>query len=122
MGEGEGGEEISISSLPFSLPSFPFSPRNAPDTQAVEFLTYQLSQHNTTYLLIIWNRLLPGGEQGREINLVKRTITFTNGAFHLPELAGQTSPVVRRIPILIRTIQPDQIICKWCMQDSDGFY
>ena len=31
MGEGGGGEE---SSLPFSLPSFPFSPET-PDTQAI---------------------------------------------------------------------------------------
>ena len=33
MGEGGGGKErkafLSFSSLPFSLPSFPFSPRNA---------------------------------------------------------------------------------------------
>ena len=37
MGEGGGGEEkerfLSFSSLPFSLPSFPFSPET-PDTQA----------------------------------------------------------------------------------------
>ena len=40
MGEGEGGEEkgrkgrfLSFSSLPFSLPSFSFSPET-PDTQA----------------------------------------------------------------------------------------
>ena len=37
MGEGGGGEEkggfLSITSLPFSLPSFPFSPET-PDTQA----------------------------------------------------------------------------------------
>ena len=35
MGEGGGGrrEFLSFSSLPFSLPSFPFSPET-PDTQA----------------------------------------------------------------------------------------
>ena len=34
MGEGGGEEEfLSFSSLPFSLPSFPFSPET-PDTQA----------------------------------------------------------------------------------------
>ena len=35
MGEGGGGEEkfLSFASLPFSLPSFPFSPET-PDTQA----------------------------------------------------------------------------------------
>ena len=37
---------------------------------------------------------------------------YSKGALHLSELAGQTSPVVRRILILIRTIQPDQIISK----------
>ena len=35
------------------------------------------------------------------------------GDHTLSELAGQTSPVIRRIPLLIRTIQPDQIIPKW---------
>ena len=35
------------------------------------------------------------------------------GDHTLSELAGQTSPVIRRIPLLIRTIQPDQIIRKW---------
>ena len=35
------------------------------------------------------------------------------GADSLSELAGQTSSVVRRIPLLIRTIQQDQIIRKW---------
>ena len=32
----------------------------------------------------------------------------TKGAFHLPELTGQTIPVVMGISLLIRTIQPDQ--------------
>ena len=36
MGEGEGGRFLSFSSLPFSLPSFPFSPET-PDTQAIHF-------------------------------------------------------------------------------------
>ena len=39
MGEGGGGEEkgrfLSFTSLPFSLPFFPFSPET-PDTQAIE--------------------------------------------------------------------------------------
>ena len=39
MGEGGGGEEkgrfLSFTSLPFSLPFFPFSPET-PDTQAKE--------------------------------------------------------------------------------------
>ena len=30
------------------------------------------------------------------------------GAFHLPELTGRTIPVVMRITLLIKTIQPDQ--------------
>ena len=30
------------------------------------------------------------------------------GAFHLSELSGQTIPVVLRISLLIKTIQPDQ--------------
>ena len=42
MGEGGGGEEkgrfLSFSSLPFSLPSFPFSPET-PDTQAIAIVT-----------------------------------------------------------------------------------
>ena len=33
MGEGEKRKFLSFSSLPFSLPSFPFSPET-PDTQA----------------------------------------------------------------------------------------
>ena len=32
----------------------------------------------------------------------------TKGAFHLPELTGQTIPIVMRISLLIKTIQPDQ--------------
>ena len=48
MGEGGGGEEkgrpfFSFSSLPFSLPSFPFSPET-PDTQAKIFLGCFFSQ------------------------------------------------------------------------------
>ena len=40
MGEGRGGEEkfLSFTSLPFSLPFFPFSPET-PDTQAMVFGT-----------------------------------------------------------------------------------
>ena len=38
------------------------------------------------------------------------------GDFQKSELASQTSPVVGRIPVLIRTIQRDQITSKWCMQ------
>ena len=30
------------------------------------------------------------------------------GAFHLSELTGQSIPVVKRISLLIKTIQPDQ--------------
>ena len=41
MGEGGGGEEkgrfLSFTSLPFSLPFFPFSPET-PDTQAIHYL------------------------------------------------------------------------------------
>ena len=32
----------------------------------------------------------------------------SKGAFHLSELTGQTLPVVTRISLLIKTIQPDQ--------------
>jgi len=38
------------------------------------------------------------------------------GAFHLPELTGQTLPVVMRISLLIKTIRPDQIL------KGDGFH
>ena len=31
----------------------------------------------------------------------------SNGAFHLSELTGQTIPVVMRISLLIKSIQPD---------------
>ena len=48
MGEGGGGEEkgrfLSFSSLPFSLPSFPFSPET-PDTQAGVSVTFQVGVH-----------------------------------------------------------------------------
>ena len=51
MGEGGGGEEkgrfLSFSSLPFSLPSFPFSPET-PDTQATP-------ARNDRYLLTLHN-------------------------------------------------------------------
>ena len=50
MGEGGGGEEkgrfLSFSSLPFSLPSFPFSPET-PDTQARVSVTFQVGVHGT---------------------------------------------------------------------------
>ena len=50
MGEGGGGEEkgrfLSFSSLPFSLPSFPFSPET-PDTQARVSMTFQVGVHGT---------------------------------------------------------------------------
>ena len=36
------------------------------------------------------------------------------GTFHLPELAGQTIPMVMRISLLINTIQPDQSNPKYC--------
>ena len=32
----------------------------------------------------------------------------TQGAFHLSELTGQTIPVIIRISLLIKTIQPDR--------------
>ena len=32
----------------------------------------------------------------------------TKGAFHLSELTSQTIPVVMRISLLIKTLQPDQ--------------
>ena len=41
------------------------------------------------------------------------------GAFHFPEQTGQTLPVVMRISILIKTIQPDQILKS--MNEGDGF-
>ena len=48
MGEGGGGEEkgrfLSFTSLPFSLPFFPFSPET-PDTQAIS------SRNSRTHLL-----------------------------------------------------------------------
>ena len=31
-----------------------------------------------------------------------------NSAFHLPQLTGQTIPVIMRISLLIKAIQPDQ--------------
>ena len=34
------------------------------------------------------------------------------GAYHLSELPGKTSLVVKRIPLLIRTIWPDKSISK----------
>ena len=40
MGEGEGEKFLSFSSLPFSVPSFPFSPQT-PDTQATSIYTPQ---------------------------------------------------------------------------------
>ena len=40
------------------------------------------------------------------------------GAFHFPEQTGQTLPVVMRISILIKTIQPDQILKS--MNEGDG--
>ena len=50
MGEGGGGEEkgrfLSFSSLPFSLPSFPFSPET-PDAQARVSVTFQVGVHGT---------------------------------------------------------------------------
>ena len=42
MGEGEGGEGEG-SSLPFSLPSSPFSPET-PDTQAIRLVCVLVSQ------------------------------------------------------------------------------
>ena len=41
------------------------------------------------------------------------------GAFHLPELTGQALPVVMTISLLIKTIQPDQILKS--MNEGDGF-
>ena len=37
-----------------------------------------------------------------------RHATQTMGAFHLSELTGRTSPVITRILLLSKTIQPDQ--------------
>ena len=37
----------------------------------------------------------------------------SRGAFYLIKLSGQTSLAVRRIPLFIRTIQPDQSTLKW---------
>ena len=43
MGDGGGGEEfLSFSSLPFSLPYFPFCPET-PDTQANEYAIFKIS-------------------------------------------------------------------------------
>ena len=35
------------------------------------------------------------------------------GAFHLLELAYQSSSIAKRIPIFIRVIQPEQSVYKW---------
>ena len=35
------------------------------------------------------------------------------GAFHLLELAYQSSSIAKRIPLFVRVIQPDQSIHKW---------
>ena len=46
------------------------------------------------------------------------------GAFHLPELAGQSDAVAQRIPILrISTIQPDPsyVVCTKKMGFSENF-
>ena len=49
--------------------------------------------------------------------------TKTKGAYHfLLELAGQTSAVVMSIPLLIRTIQPDQCSLKQCAQQLCSVY
>ena len=40
--------------------------------------------------------------------LHKCTAKETKGAFDLSELTGKTTPVVMRILLLIKTIQPDQ--------------
>ena len=52
MGEGRGGRRES--SLPFSLPSFPFSPET-PDTQAIDIYTCSgvtvNGSNNKTHLL-----------------------------------------------------------------------
>ena len=37
-------------------------------------------------------------------------IAHTMGTYHLSELAGQTSPFVKRIPLLIRTVQTNEFI------------
>ena len=39
--------------------------------------------------------------------------TRYKGAFHLLELAYQSSSIAKRIPIFIRVIQPDQSVYKW---------
>ena len=36
-------------------------------------------------------------------------VVYLKGAFHLSELTGQTIPVVMRISLLIKTIQPDML-------------
>ena len=35
------------------------------------------------------------------------------GAFHLLEVAYQSSSIAKRIPLFVRVIQPDQSIHKW---------
>ena len=51
-------------------------------------------------------------------DLVK-TISYI--AFRLLELAGQTSPVVKRLPLLITTIQPAQSILRMVRSAVVGF-
>ena len=43
-----------------------------------------------------------------EVYLCLRRRILSKGAFHLPELTGQTIPVVMGNSLLIKTIQPDQ--------------
>ena len=60
-------------------------------------------QRNTIpiFIVMFWN--------------IKSQIQIFWYTYHLPELAGQTSPLrVRRIPLLTRTFQPDQLINKQC--------
>ena len=45
--------------------------------------------------------------------LQAQLIPTSKGAYHLSELAGKNSLVVRRIPLLIRNIQLDHFIPKW---------
>ena len=49
-----------------------------------------------------------GGDSWAVSQKAKLNRELIQGAFHLSELTGQTLPVVTRISLLIKTIQPDQ--------------
>ena len=67
--------------------------------------------HPSTLLTLLFCFALP--QPHLSLGLIFFVLILTKSAFYLSEPTGQTLPIIMRISLLIKTIQPDQSVKSW---------